>query len=85
MRERTGVDACSAELLDLEPSFSPQSRAAREAWLARERPQIAAFDYALAAGLAMIWVYDDAVAVGASLGCDDAVWKSAVLATAHPA
>jgi hypothetical protein len=70
-----GLADYNADLLELEPNFSPKSRDERRAWIEREKPHIRDFDYARVPGYAMLWVYDDAVEADVYLGHDDNVWK----------
>ncbi len=69
--QRGGLDAYGPALTDLEPAFSPDTLAERQAVLAREKPSIGAFDYARTSGHAMLWVYDDRVEADVYLGYTD--------------
>ncbi len=74
--ERTGLDAYSTELLELEPDFAKHTREERAGWLEREKPFIAAYDYARCAGYAVLWVYDDSVQADIYLGASQPIMRS---------
>lgn len=77
--ERSGLDAYSEELLELEPKFSPDSREERAMWLKLEKPSITSYDYAKFPGYATLWIYDDVVQADIYPGTSQTLFKSRFL------
>ena len=82
--ERTGLDAYSPALLDLEPKFEPATRAARQRMLEDEHPSIRRFEYADLPGFAVVDVYEKQVACRVFGGLDETPYRAPSLtAAAH--
>ena len=84
-KQRSGVSAYDASLLELEPKFSPGSRDEREKLLLAEKPHINAFEYARVPGYAMVWVYAERVQADVYLGYDSKIWNQRRVDSALPA
>jgi hypothetical protein len=83
-KTRTGLRDYSPALLELEPDFSPDTRAERRRWLESEAPFINSYDYARAAGFAVLWVYEDQVEADVYLGHSEDVWRQVILSGQTP-
>lgn len=71
-----GVDDYRPDLVDLEPSHSPDTVATRRKWLAAERPFIERFEYADTWGHAALHLRGEKASVDVFRGFDEQPWKS---------
>ena len=70
-----GLEAYNADLVKLEPNFSPKSLDARRAILEGEKPFIERYEYADLPGYSMVRVYGDRVEVDVYAGLEPGVWR----------
>lgn len=77
-----GADRYAADLLDLEPRFSPTSADRRRQILLDEKPFIERFEFADLPGYAMVNVYADRVDVDLFAGVGQSHWRSRPLSGA---
>jgi len=70
-----GVEAYGRSLLDLEPSFEPETRLRRQQILDDEESAITHFEYADFPGYAVIRVSDEGVELTSYIGHSDQVWR----------
>jgi hypothetical protein len=72
---RVGVAAYGPDLVDLEPSFSPETLAARREALRADAPSIRSYEYADAPGYAVIEVQGGSIVAIVALGLGRRTWK----------
>lgn len=77
---KSGLAEYGPDLVDLEPTFSPDSREERRQRLAAERPSIESFDYADVPGYAVVRVSRTKVAADIHIGLGRRLWKTVPLA-----
>jgi hypothetical protein len=75
-QELQGLEAYGPGLTDLEPNFQPESKAERQQLFAAEKPWIKHFEYADAAGHAVVRVDGESVRAEVCLGTEAAPWRS---------
>lgn len=71
-----GKDTYTAELVNLEPSFSPDTLEARKRNLVKETADIDFFEYAKTAGYSVIKSYPDKIVINIYCGCSQIPWKT---------
>jgi hypothetical protein len=70
-----GVEAYGRSLIELEPTFQPETRVQRQQILDEEEPEITHFEYADFPGYAIIQVSDEGVELTSYVGHSDKVWR----------
>jgi hypothetical protein len=73
---REGLDAYGPELTELEPKFQPASKEERQQIFAAEKPFIKHYEYAEAAGHAILHVAGQRVTADICLGTSAKVWRT---------
>ena len=71
-----GKDKYTADLVNLEPSFSPDTLETRKENLEKEKPDIDFFEYAKTAGYGVIKRYPDKIVIDMYGGCSEKPWKT---------
>jgi hypothetical protein len=72
----SGVDRYGPELVNLEPSFQPESAAQRREMLSAERPFVRQFEYANAPGYAVVEVDGGTVRASVYCGLGKRLWRT---------
>jgi hypothetical protein len=74
-----GKDKYTADLVNLEPSFSPDTLETRKRNLEKEMADIDFFEYAKTAGSSVIKRYPDKIVIDVYCGCSKIPWKTNTL------
>ena len=78
---RKGLSSYAADLVELEPDFSPATKQQRQKMLEDEKPHITYFEFANFPGYAVINVSDTDINANIFTGHSDKVWKNVSLST----